>query len=215
MIILLPVDMPSIMRRCLFAHACTELEMALQGIPDVLTIGTKILIFGRNLEDPLDTVRQVAKGIARIGMVVDRTKKMSYESIKDIGLKLSAAGMVVNLEDDAAESSTATDDSPTADAAANGAAANGAAANGAAANAEIPGTDKEIAEPTQNALVPRSCSFPLCVKVESRSSKLRCCRRCKDRNVLFGSFYCSKKCQTADWSLRHRVFHKEEKRGNP
>ena len=57
----------------------------------------------------------------------------------------------------------------------------------------------------------RSCAYNSCDKTEMNSLKLRCCRKCIDERILIRRFYCSKDCQTADWSLQHRAFHKESR----
>lgn len=77
------------------------------------------------------------------------------------------------------------------------------AANNASASKDTATNDATTMKETEI----RSCAYPSCPSCPS--SKLRVCRKCLEENITKRRFYCSKECQTLDWSLRHRAFHKQ------
>jgi len=224
---LFPLNLPPEIPRCSFTNICRELEQKLGGIPGVLTVGTHILVYGCEFKEAMSSMDLALKKFIETGLKIHPGKSQIFrKNVKAFGYNFSAAGVflesdaeITTLEisnDVANESASAIEAvaEDTNDPATEGSRTDGSAADYAAASSDVSPIDvttKDVAT-TEKEAATRSCAYPFCDKMEMRSLKLRCCRKCIDENIPIRHFYCGKECQTADWSLRHRSFHKDERK---
>ena len=134
---------------------------------------------------------------------------------EDTAAIADTTGNVAASEEDLTNKAATKDTNCTYKAAVNATSADAATNGSAIDDANVATEDAAIQENTnqdagagaQGSVTPRSCNLPTCELVRSRSVKIRCCRKCIEEKVQIRSYYCSKKCQTSDWNVRHKAFH--------